>query len=185
MVVDAEYRTQCWLIWVFNQAGKEGTPLLLAIVIAGPCVPQLLLFIAGSSFVLIHLSRCFLPLCTKIHSSVPLAVVARSENLTTEKRALPYIHTLSQILHLVDMPCALLWQIASVMSNSLQPHGLYVAHQAPLSMGFSRQEYWNGLPCPPPGDLPDPEIKPMSLISPVLAGNFFTPSTTWEAPWLI
>ena len=37
-----------------------------------------------------------------------------------------------------------------------------VAHQAPLSMGFSRQEYWSGLPCPPPGGLPDPEIKPRS-----------------------
>ena len=41
-----------------------------------------------------------------------------------------------------------------------------VAFQAPLSMGFSRQEYWNGLLCPPPGDLPDPGIKPVSLISP-------------------
>ena len=38
-----------------------------------------------------------------------------------------------------------------------------VARQAPLSMGFSRQENWSGLPCPPLGDLPDPEIKPMSL----------------------
>ena len=37
-----------------------------------------------------------------------------------------------------------------------------IAHQAPLSMGFSRQEYWSGLPCPPPGDLPDPGIEPMS-----------------------
>ena len=37
-----------------------------------------------------------------------------------------------------------------------------VAHQAPLSMGFPRQEYWSGLPCPPPGDLPDPGIKPKS-----------------------
>ena len=40
--------------------------------------------------------------------------------------------------------------------------------------GFSRQEYWSGLPCPPPGDLPDPGIKPMSLISSTLAGRFFT-----------
>ena len=40
-----------------------------------------------------------------------------------------------------------------------------VAHQAPLSMGFSRQEYWSRLPCPPPGDLPDPRIKPVSLAS--------------------
>ena len=43
-----------------------------------------------------------------------------------------------------------------------------VACQAPLSMGFSRQEYWSGLPFPPPRDLPDPGIKPLSLVSPVL-----------------
>ena len=51
----------------------------------------------------------------------------------------------------------------------------------PLSMGFSRQEYWSGLPCPPPGDLPDPEIEPESLTSPALAGGFFTTSATWKA----
>ena len=39
------------------------------------------------------------------------------------------------------------------------------AHQAPLSMGVSRQEYWSGLLCPPPGNLPDPGIEPMSLMS--------------------
>ena len=49
-----------------------------------------------------------------------------------------------------------------------------VAYQAPLSMEFSRQEYWIGLPFPPPGDLPDPEIEPTSLASPALAGGFFT-----------
>ena len=54
------------------------------------------------------------------------------------------------------------------------------AHQAPLSMGFFRQEYWSGLPRPPPGDLTDPESKPTSLMSPALAGGFFTISTTWE-----
>ena len=43
------------------------------------------------------------------------------------------------------------------------PHGLYVAYQSPLSMGFSRQEYWSGLPFPPPGDLPNPGIEPGSL----------------------
>ena len=57
-----------------------------------------------------------------------------------------------------------------------------VASQASLSMGLSRQEYWSGLPCPPPGDLPDPGIKPMSFMSPALAGKFFTTSATWEAP---
>ena len=48
-------------------------------------------------------------------------------------------------------------------------------------MGFSRQEYWSGLPCPPPEHLPDPGIQPTSLISLVLAGGFFTTSATWEA----
>ena len=56
-----------------------------------------------------------------------------------------------------------------------------VAHYAPLSMGFSRQKNWSGLPCPPPGDLLNLGIKPMSLTSPALAGGFFTTSATWEA----
>ena len=55
-----------------------------------------------------------------------------------------------------------------------------VAHQAPLSMGFSRQEYWSGLSCPPPGDLPQPGIKPVSLMSPALADGFFNTSAVWE-----
>ena len=59
-----------------------------------------------------------------------------------------------------------------------------VAFQAPLSMGFSRQEYWSGLPCPPRGDFPDPGIEPTSLVSPALAGGFFTTSATWEAPYM-
>ena len=59
------------------------------------------------------------------------------------------------------------------MSDSLQPY-----QQGPLSMGFPRQEYWSGLPFPPPGDLPDPGIKPMFLMSPSLAGRFFTINAT-------
>ena len=55
-----------------------------------------------------------------------------------------------------------------------------VTLQAPLSMGFSRQDYWSCLPCPSPGHLPNPGIEPMSLMSPALAGRFFTTSTTWE-----
>ena len=55
-----------------------------------------------------------------------------------------------------------------------------LAHQAPVSQGFSRQEYWSGLPCFPPGDLPNPGIEPVSLMSPALAG-FFTTRATWEA----
>ena len=56
-----------------------------------------------------------------------------------------------------------------------------VARQAPLSLEFSRQEYWSGLPYAPPGDLPDPGIEPASLRSPALAGGSSTTSATWEA----
>ena len=65
-------------------------------------------------------------------------------------------------------------------------------HQALLSMGFSRQEYWNGLPFPCPGDLPDPRIEPESLMSPALAGGSFTTNPpglgdfqkrTYTHPW--
>ena len=60
-----------------------------------------------------------------------------------------------------------------------------VAHQAPLSMGYSRQEHWSGLTFPPPGDLPDPGIKPTSLMSPALARGFlfyfiFYHCATWK-----
>ena len=56
-----------------------------------------------------------------------------------------------------------------------------VVHQAPLSMEFSRQEYWSGLPFPTPGKFPDPGIEPMSLMYPALAGRFFTTSAPREA----
>ena len=55
-----------------------------------------------------------------------------------------------------------------------------VACQAPLSIGFSRQEYWSELPFSPPGDFPNPGIEPTPLMSPALAGGFFTTSATWE-----
>ena len=59
-----------------------------------------------------------------------------------------------------------------------------VACQAPLSIGFSRQEYWSGLPCAVPGDLPDQGLNP-HLESPVLAGRLFTTSATWKVQVLI
>ena len=55
-----------------------------------------------------------------------------------------------------------------------------IACQASLTMGFSRQEFWSGLPCPSPGHLPDPGDR-ITFKSPALAGEFFTTSTTWEA----
>ena len=62
----------------------------------------------------------------------------------------------------------------SVVSDSATPWT--VAHQAPLSMGFPRQEYWSGLLCPPPGHLPYPRTEPQSPASPALAVGFFTTS---------
>ena len=61
--------------------------------------------------------------------------------------------------------------VAKSCLTLLQPHDMTVALQAPLSVGFPRQEYWSGWPFPPPGELPDPEIAPTS---PALAGGFFT-----------
>ena len=58
-----------------------------------------------------------------------------------------------------------------------------VCCQAPLSMRFSRQEYWSELPFPPPGDLPNPRIEPASPESPASAGIFFTTRATWEAQY--
>ena len=58
-----------------------------------------------------------------------------------------------------------------------------IARQAPLSMGFSRQEYWNGLPCPTPGESSHPTIEPESLTSPALAGGFFTSAPPGKPLW--
>ena len=74
------------------------------------------------------------------------------------------------------MCCAKLLQSCPTLSNPVD-HSL----GSPLSMGFSRQEYWSGLPCPPPGHLPNPGIKFMSLMSLALEGGFFTTSTNREA----
>ena len=80
------------------------------------------------------------------------------------------------LFHTIMGPCVLshfshIWLFVTLYT---------VAHQTPLSMGFSRQEYWSGLPCPPPGDLPNPGIEPRSLTSPAMAGRFLTTSATWE-----
>ena len=70
----------------------------------------------------------------------------------------------------------------SVVSHSFRPTGLQPSR---LLMGFSRQEYWSGLPFPPPEDLPDPGFELVSLKFSALAGGFFTTSTAWEAFTLV
>ena len=82
----------------------------------------------------------------------------------------------SKASHVVTSACVLshfrrVWLFATLLP---------VDCQAPLSIGFSRQEYWSGLPCLPPRELPDPGIEPSSLRSPVLADRFFTNSAAWE-----
>ena len=70
------------------------------------------------------------------------------------------------------------WYVYSLLSGSVMSNPFVtpqtLALQAPLSMKFSRQEYWSGLPFPSPGDLPDPGIELTSLVSPALAARFFT-----------
>ena len=82
------------------------------------------------------------------------------------------------------MPLSL--RFLCVLSCSVVSHSSVtpwtVARQAPLSMGFPRQEYWSGLPFPSSRDFPDPGFKPTSLPFPTLAGGFLTTGATWEAP---
>ena len=87
--------------------------------------------------------------------------------ITQARWKMPSLHHACMLSHFRSVQlCTTLWN---------------VAHQVSPSMGFPRQEYWSGLPCPPPEDLPDPGIKPTSLLSPAWAGAFFTTSATWEA----
>ena len=72
--------------------------------------------------------------------------------------------------------CMKLLQLCPTLCDPMDCIALQV-----LSMEFSRQGYWSGLPCSPPGDLPDPGFEPASLTSPALAGGFFTTGATWKA----
>ena len=116
-------------------------------------------FCSYSTFKLNHVSRLSCEVLEKYnlcHFSISSLVeqnhtIFRAERYTT-------MHVCAQLLSCVQL-LATPWT---------------VAHQAPLSLEFSRQEYWNGLTFPPPGDLPNPGIEPASPVSPALAGGFFT-----------
>ena len=86
-----------------------------------------------------------------------------------------YIYIYTHI-HTYTYMRAKVLQSCSALCNTME-----CIPQAPLSMGFSRQEYCSGLVCPPPGDLPGPGIKSMSPMSLAFAGRFFTTSATWDA----
>ena len=106
-----------------------------------------------------------------------LEVQDQGANLLGEK-PLPDLQTVTLLLgsHTAKRGSTKLLYFLCVCAHSLSRVWLFatpwtVVCQAPLSMGFSRQEYWSRLPFPPPGDLPDPGIEP---VSPALAGGFFT-----------
>ena len=90
------------------------------------------------------------------------------------------IYSLDVLLFLLNLYSKCIAQLLSHVWLFATPWT--VALQAPLPMGFSGQEYWSGMPLPSWGDLPNPRTEPASLMSPVLAGKFFTTRTTWEAP---
>ena len=111
-------------------------------------------------------------LCSTPHSA-PLEGCAHCPGSLQIQLQVLVLQTQSRAIFIIGVSC-------SVMSNSWRPHGLSPTRLL-CPWGFSRQEFWSGLPCPPPGDLPNPGIKPTSLVSSALAGGFFTPSATWEA----
>ena len=89
-----------------------------------------------------------------------------------------YIYTIySYVLHIYTHTYTYIFVLLSCFSCVWLFVTLWtIACQASLSLEFSRQEYWSGLSCPPPGDLPKPGIEPVSLTSPALAGQFFNTS---------
>ena len=91
-----------------------------------------------------------------------------SLGLTFERA--PWFH--SQILHIQEGRWGM--RARSVVSDCLWPHGIYMAHPTPLSIGFPRQEYCSGLLFPPPGDLPSPGIELSCPASPALADGYLT-----------
>ena len=85
------------------------------------------------------------------------------------------LHTPNAGAHKCAQPLNRVWLCATPWT---------AAHQAPMSMGFPRQEYWGELSFPAPGDLPDPGIKPMTLVVPALACGFFTTEPPGKRPHL-
>ena len=160
-------------IWNMNMRGKdEGAPPVLgqAEFVRHP----MLIF---------HSSPNQFPMCWSVHSG---RYWAAGEGSCVTSLHSPGAHS-SQILFGKDTLIMLIITLIMLMLNmtlimlmiscfshvQLFATPWTIARQAPLSMGFSRQEYWSGLPCPSLGDLPDPWIKPASLKSPALVGGFF------------
>ena len=115
---------------------------------------------------------------------VTAALANEYSTSTLSKAAGSAITTHANLIILLPSPWAQHCVLSRISHVQLCATPWTVARQALLSMGFSRQEYWSGLPCPPPGDLPSPGMGPMSPLSPALAGGFLTTSATWALPSL-
>ena len=134
-------------------------------------IPLFGTYLAGMS------THIYQKICSRL-SIVALFIIAKKWKLLTNSRMSKYIL------------CACVCVCVCVRART---HVLMLSHvwlcdpmdcmarQAPLPMEFSSQEYWSRLPFPSPGDLPDPRFEPMSLVSPALAGGFFTSWATGEA----
>ena len=121
-----------------------------------------------------------LPLLSTIPHKVNLCfAISRVLHLETEMRAYVLYRNSTHQEKWTEEKAVFVPRPSSHVLLSVVPRT--VACQAPLSMGFPCQEYWSVLPCPTPGDLSDPWMEPTSLVSPALAGRFFTTSGTWEA----
>ena len=104
----------------------------------------------------------------------------REGDRCTDMYCFMYVYPCAPLL-IHTPPRMWIWVYVGMLSHFSRVHlfvTLWTVHQAPLSMGFSRQKYCSGLPYPPPGDLLNPGIKPTSLLSPALAGRFFTTTAT-------
>ena len=111
----------------------------------------------------------WLVLITKKAKKCKMAICAATQDLSLLFNSLLVKYA---IVHVCAQSASRVWLIETPWT---------VAYQVPLSMGFYRQEYWSGLPCSPPGDLPNPGIEPASPESPALSGRFFYHWATWEA----
>ena len=123
------------------------------------------------------------PLCTLQHSShqgYPLWKTAQPRRSTKSTMCLSCVR-LEALVRLMSLSlldtCAIIVELCSVTQSCC--HTMDYSPPGSFAMGFSRQEYWSGLPCPPPGDLPNSGIEPEPLASSALADGFFTTSATW------
>ena len=136
-------------------------PALLLASLIWYCL--LVIFILGK-----RMTCCFCTLVAMAHTDL-LVILLLSSSRHTASAWAPF-----------KKPCLLACLLSCFSSIWLFETPMdYIAPQAPPSMEFSRQEYWSGLPCPPPGDLSNPGIELRSLASPASADGFFTPSVSW------